>query len=158
MNSQERAAFYKELSEHGVLVYPAPAGTEHTHHVKKVATAADERLYLDGEATTLGFESEEAALNFIEAYIGWSYADEEEVVEESSAPLHRFEATIMLDFGSGPQTDSLGYIESACEHEEWREELAAEADKLARRYFSKEHPNKDWDKVRKQVSFQPCRE
>jgi hypothetical protein len=124
--------------------------------VRKTKTFADERIYLNSEAAVLGFEDRDAAITFLESYIGWEFTPSEP--EESHEPIEQleFQVTMMIDFGFGPQTIDLGKIASTCEDDGWREEVQQMANTLGRKYVARNYPDKKWSELSKQVGIMPA--
>jgi len=157
MTDQEKAAFFEELCSRGIAMYVTSEDCEcgHQYYVRKTRTFVDERIYLNAETAILGFDDRESAIQFIQSYIGWTFEQPKEPDETQPTTMYEFVVTVMVDFGFGPQTIDLGKIANICEKDGWQEEVQKTANTLARKYIAKNHPDKKWGELSKQVGIMP---
>ena len=162
MTECEKAAFFEELCSRGIALYEAAkdGDCEHTCYARKIRTFTDERVYLNAEATILGFGDRDAAITFLKTYIDWEFqSTPDEVSDEVTPPpstMYEFQVIMMVDLGFGPQKVNLGKVGNNCNEGTWQEDVQEASDKLGKAYILKHHPDKEWNKLSKQVGFIPA--
>jgi len=166
MNTEEQAAFYKEMAARGLCMFPIPDTMETMKGkglhflVRKVWTPTDDRLHLENTDEMKGFSDEEAAIDFVKEYIGWRWdkpvepaAAEEE--QEAELQVYRCEAHMMINIGFGPQDIPLGQMTSTCQDEDWHVQLQEEAKRRAETYLIAEYPDRDLDSIEREIKVRP---
>ena len=178
MNAEERAAFYQEISNRGILIFLRETNEEGTYCVSKSGTQADPRrafmgeadipvappggevlLYYSDEANpspvpqAISFPNRDRAESYVKSQIGWDWKPE--VLEQApqivvGPPVGRFSSFIMFDTGFGPQNLELGTIEAD------DPALAQSiAEGRAREHFTQYLPKEDFDSTKKSIRIRP---
>lgn len=162
MDIYEQAAFWSELCNRGIAIYESPPDVDDDYPItiKKIATTADERIYLDEEHDELQSTSHDKAVEFIKVYIAWDWkdADVDNVDEEAEVELIRFDTFVLFDAGFGPQQRALGKVAVPIGAEDWQDQVDAAATKKAEAYVAQEYPGKKFADIQAQVKYQPSRE
>jgi len=153
MNVHERAAFHEELGKRGIISYQS----DEEYAVRKVRTDVDPREFLDGHNYLLMFDDQDAANAFIKHFIDWSYQDDPKQVEPVKEARQRsFSAIAMVNLGFGNQVIELGKLTSDCVADDWYSILMDIAVKKAQAYMKKNYPDRDWEKLPRNVKVLPC--
>ena len=176
MNALERAAFYEEISNRGILVFRHEENEEGTFCAQKVATQADQSLLFEGNIPSgvksigahncsgvghfmqdcsckLLFINRDDAESFVKSYIGWDWKPDEKEKQLQiiqSLAVERFQAFMMFDTGIGPENLDLGEIEASDPTM-----VMSIAESRARDHFDKYLPKEDLDQTKKSIKFRP---
>lgn len=162
MNFQQEADFYKELCKGGIsvnsknnefhVIIPTGLKKPEDDHSAKI-----EHFLLDVVKHTFSDETE--ALKFAKELLinnGYKEIQDKDKSDEDKKKLVNFSVYAMMDLGFGVQNIALGEFSVDCQEDNWYESLMSIAADEAKTYLKNKYPEKDFEKVPKQIKIVPA--